>query len=302
MSPEQVQWMPALLALAAGAAGGIFFLFRSRDARRARPAEVEAVVTLRDLEEERESIVSQLRELDEIAPGAAADRLELELQGARVLREIDRFRAGAASRRPEPRATRDTAPQVSAPDAAPGNPWVGFAGGFAAVIAVALIGVFVSRSTTPKDVSAMAPAPAASTAAPSPELAQLEAAVNANPDNVEMRLALARQFLMAERLMEVYAHTEYILQRDADNAAALTYQSIVRTAMGEHENALLMVQRALVNDPDFIDAYVQLAMIHSTAGRRADAEAAMREAIARHPDEKQALESILAQIQAQPGA
>lgn len=148
----------------------------------------------------------------------------------------------------------------------------------------------------------MAPASAAATAAPSAELAQLEAAVNANPDNIEMRLALARQFLMTDRLMEVYAHTEHILQRDPQNAAALTYQSIVRLAMGETDTALSMVQRALEQDPDFIDAYVQLALIHANAGRTADAEKAMRDAMARHPEEKQALESILAQIQIQPGA
>ena len=146
-------------------------------------------------------------------------------------------------------------------------------------------------------------APASASAAPAAaELAQLEAAVNANPDNVEMRLALARQFLMADRLMEVYAHTEHVLQRDPKNAAALTYQSIVRLAMGETDTALSMVQRALERDPDFIDAYVQLALIHSSAGRATDAEKAMRDAMARHPEEKQALESILAQMQAQPGA
>lgn len=298
MSPEQVQWMPALIALGAGAAVGIFFLFRSRGARPAQPADVEAVVALRDLEEERESILAQLRELDDLAFSRdarqlIAERRELEIQGARVLRELDLLEA--------PR--RKAAPPPAAASSEPSSPWASFAWGVGAVITIALIGLFVSRSTTQKEGSAMAPAAMAETsAAPSPELAQLEAAVKANPDDLETRLALTRQYLMTDRLMEVYANTEYILQRDPGHPAALTYQSIVRAAMGETDNAIAMIQRALERDPDFIDAYVQLAVIHSSAGRGAEAENAMREAIRRHPEEKQALETLLAQLQAQPGA
>ncbi len=291
MSPEQVQWMPALIALGAGAAVGIFFLFRSRGARPAQPADVEAVVALRDLEEERESILAQLRELDDLALSRdarqlIAERRELEIQGARVLRELDLLEAPRRKAAPPPASSSE-----------PSSPWVSFAWGVGAVIAIALIGLFVSRSTTQKEGSAMAPAAMAEpSAAPSPELAQLEAAVKANPDDLETRLALTRQYLMTDRLMEVYANTEYILQRDPGHPAALTYQSIVRAAMGETDNAIAMIQRALERDPDFIDAYVQLAVIHSSAGRRGEAENAMREAIRRHPEEKQALETLLAQI------
>jgi tetratricopeptide (TPR) repeat protein len=71
--------------------------------------------------------------------------------------------------------------------------------------------------------------------------------------------------------------------------------------MGETDRAFEMNQRALARDPNFIDAYVQLAVLHSAAGRKAEAEAAIAEAVRRHPEEKQALETILAQIQAQPG-
>ncbi len=296
MSPEQTQWMPALVALGIGAILGIVFLFRSRGSRPAPEATVDAALTLRDLEEEREAIVAQLRDTADLTPETVRD---LEIRGARVLRAIDQL----TQVRPAPVHAPAPAPESPAAAKAPASPWASFAWGIATVVVVAGIAVFVSRSATQKEGSAMAPAgmqePAA---APSPELAKMEAALNAQPDNTEMRLALVRQQLMANNLMEVWRHTEYILQRDADNPAALTYASIVRAAMGEMDAALEMNQRALAKDPDFIDAYVQLAVLHSSAGRKADAEAAIAEAIKRHPDEKQALETILAQIQAQPGA
>ncbi|HEY0592698.1 MAG TPA: tetratricopeptide repeat protein [Thermoanaerobaculia bacterium] len=293
MSPEQTQWMPALVALGIGAVLGIVFLFRSRGSRPAPETAVDAALTLRDLEEEREAIVAQLRDTADLSPEAARD---LEIRGARVLRAIDQL---THTRPVNVNGSAAAAPEMKAP----ASPWVSFAWGIATVLIVSGIAIFVSRSATQKEESAMAPAAMQQPApgAPSPELTQMEAAVTAQPDNTEMRLALVRQYLMANNLMEVWRHTEYILQRDANNPAGLTYQSIVRAAMGEVDNAIQMNQRALAQDPDFIDAYVQLAVLHSSAGRKPDAEAAIAEAVRRHPEEKQALESILAQIQAQPG-
>lgn len=295
MSPEQTQWMPALLALAVGAVLGIVFLFRSRGSRPAPEAAVDAKLTLRDLEEERDAIVAQLRDTADLTPEAARD---LELRGARVLRGIDQLTGS------RPVHTPASAPAPEADNTtSPASPWTSFAWGVVTVLIVAGIGIFVSRSATQKEGSAMAPAAAQQQApAPSPELAQMEAALGAQPENTEMRLALVRQYLMANQLMEVWRHTEYILNEDAANPAALTYQSIVRAAMGEVDTAVEMNQRALAKDPDFIDAYVQLAVLHASAGRNADAEAAIAEAVRRHPDQKQPLEQLLAEIKAQPGA
>ncbi|HEY0591790.1 MAG TPA: tetratricopeptide repeat protein, partial [Thermoanaerobaculia bacterium] len=275
---------------------GIVFLFRSRNSRPAPEPAVDAKLTLRDLEEEREAIVAQLRDTADLSPEAARD---LEIRGARVLRAID-SRTGA---RPAPVHAPASAPETLVVQTVPASPWISFAWGIATVLIVSGIAIFVSRSATQKEGLAMAPAAMQQPApgAPSPELAQMEAAVTAQPDNTEMRLALVRQYLMANNLMEVWRHTEYILQRDANNPAGLTYQSIVRAAMGEVDRALEMNQRALAQDPNFIDAYVQLAVLHSSAGRKGEAEAAIAEAVRRHPEEKQALETILAQIQAQPG-
>ncbi len=301
MSPEQVQWMPALLALGVGAVLGIVVLFRNRGSVPAPEESIEAVLTLRDLEQEREAVLAQLRELDDRAPNASRDRLELELQGARVLRAIESLGAGAQAEVPGARRAPLRPEDTPAPETA-ASPWTAFAWGVVTVLIVAGIGLFVSRSATQKEGSAMAAAPQEAAPTPSPELAQMEAAVTADPDNVEMRLAATRGYLMANQLMDVWRHTEYILQRQPANPAALTYQSIVRAAMGEMDAALEMNRRALLEDPDFIDAYVQLAVLHASAGRPADAEAAIAEAIKRHPEEKQALETLLAQIKAQPGA
>lgn len=297
MSPEQTQWMPALVALGIGAVLGIVFLFRSRGSRPAPETAVDAKLTLRDLEEERDAIVAQLRETADLTPEAVRD---LEIRGAKVLRGIDQL-TGA---RPAPVHAPAPAPEESEEIATPpASPWLSFAWGIATVLIVAGIAIFVGRSATDKEGSAMAPA-AMQEQAPqaSPEIAQLEAAVNQNPDATEMRLALVRAHLMANNLMEVWRHTEYILNKDAENPAALTYQSIVRAAMGEADRAVEMNQRALAKDPNFIDAYVQLAVLHASAGRKSEAEAAIAEAVRRHPDQKQALEQVLAQIQAQPGA
>lgn len=293
---EPVSWTPALIALAIGAVLGAIALFRARNAGAARVTPSEESLALRDLEGERDSLIAQLRELDDLATTRsaeqlAAERAELEIRAAEVLRELDQQAASVS-----PLAAGRTAPAASeeAEVAAARSPWAGFAWGIVAVVAVALIVVWVDRSAQPKP-EAMTQQASAATMVP-PDLAALEMAVNAQPENDDLRLDYARALLVNEQLMEVYRQTQHVLQRRPGDARALTYQSMVHLAMGQPEQALTMLNQATQADPQLLDAWVHTAFVYSTLGDTAQADAAMKEAIRRHPEQRAALEDLAKRI------
>lgn len=311
MSSEPVQWLPAIVALAIGAAAGIAMLIR---ARRIRPAAAgDAGPALRDAEAERDSLLAQLREWNE--PGrtrsaeAEAERRDVEIRAARTLRAIEVL-AGESVRRSAsrqgsglPSSTRRR-PEAGVPAGGTpalqgrANPWLGFAAGLGTVAAIAGVGYLAMGSAEDRAVAAPV-AQASAAAVPGmdlPDITPLENAVAADPENVEIRLELARQLLVRDRLMEVYAHTEHVLRSHPDHPRALTDQALVRLAMGDAEEALAMLDRALARDPDLLDAYVHKALVYATTHRHEEATAVIAEAGRRYPDQKAQLEALLIEM------
>jgi len=292
MNAEPVSWTPALIALAIGAIIGIIALLRSR-------THGELVVTpdstlaLHDLEGERDSLVARLRELQDLASTRSAEQLReerrtLELRAAEVLRAID-DQTPAAGR---------TAASVITREARPVRPaWSGFALGAGIVVALAAILLWVDRSAEPKPGTEMQGAQQAGPIS-APQLASLAAAVAADPENDELRLDYARALLVSEQLMEVYRETQHVLQRRPGDPRALTYQSLVHLAMGQSEQALAMLTQAREADPQLLDAWVHTAFVYASMGDAAQADAAMNEAIRRHPEQKAGLEELARQIKA----
>jgi hypothetical protein len=158
----------------------------------------------------------------------------------------------------------------------------GFAYGAVSVAVLAAIGWFVTRSTTPKENS--------------DPLAQLEERVRQRPDDLQLRDDLAKAYLDRENFTAVVEQTHKVLQRSPDDARALTYEALVRIAMGQNDAAEQMLQRAAQSDANLLDAWVGLAWVRAQKGNTPGAEAAIAEAKRRHPEQSARLDELLARI------
>ena len=141
------------------------------------------------------------------------------------------------------------------------NPAVkGFLWGAASFAALAGLGYFVMQSANPRDEGGSVTGGIASQqqqaapAQPDPMVLQLEEAVRKNPDNLQMRNDLAQAYLERDNLMGVFEQTKFVLEKSPDDSRALTFQGLVRLAMGEGDEATKMLEHATKSDPKNLDA------------------------------------------------
>ena len=255
-------WTSAFAIIAAGLIAGAMLIYLVAG-RKSAP---------RDLEEERDALLAQIRELP---ADAVEERQRLELETASILREMDRI----------PRKSR--APQWA----------MGIAG---LTIVLGGLGYFVSASATDKQPQ---PAPAAAPAvAVDSALQTLEANVLKNPDNLQLRNDLARAYVERDNLMAVMEQTQYVLAKSPRDSRALTYEALVKNSLGKHAEAEKMLKVALETDPTFLDAYVTLAWVQTQSGQTAEAQKTMDEALRRHPDDSARLQHVFDQMRPAPAA
>ena len=285
-------WYGAGAMLLAGIIIGVLVLYRMK--RRDVPdAETLALETQRD------DLVRQLRELHE-AGGSEEERRKLERQTADVLRAIDT----RITDRAKAEAARIAAPAAQLRQAA----IKGFVWGAGSVALLGGLAWYVSQKAQPRNEGQPAPMAARTgTLAPAaprsdPALQEIEAAVAKDPNNLAMRDDLARAYLDRENLMAVFDQTKFVLERTPNDARALTYQALVRIAMGQVDNAETMLARAIKNDPKILDAYVGLAWAQTTAGKPALAEQTIQAAAKQHPEEQARLQEVLAKMKQQAAA
>jgi Tetratricopeptide repeat len=125
---------------------------------------------------------------------------------------------------------------------------------------------------------------------------ELRASLAKNPDDHDTRLELARHLLLQRDLMGVWNETQYVLERQPAHPRALTYQSLVRLAMGQGDVAVAMLKQAIAAEPDLIEAHENLAFVYASLGRTKEAEAAVAETARRSPADAQRLRQALAQL------
>jgi cytochrome c-type biogenesis protein CcmH len=306
----EVEWGPAVAFLAAGLVVGALILWRVlRKAPAAPGPRPEDSLERRDLLARLDGLVNQLRELEDTGTKRTAaqhrdERFVLELQAARTVLALDALAAPSAQGK-----KREPAEAVAPAAPARGSALTGFFWGIGSAAALGLLFFFVSQSSKPRATGGSvtgntpmeggaAPAPAA--AEDSAEIAALEARVRQNPEDVGARLDLARLHLMREDMMAVYNETQTVLQRDPQNPRALAYQSLVRLAMGQGDQAEEMLVRALRKDPDLLEGYLHLMFVYTRVGKPRQAEATMKRAAERFPDRAESLRRLLAQMQAPP--
>ena len=308
MPPSQVDWTPAVVVLTVGVALGLFFIWRALHAgRAAAPAPAVPALELRDLEAKRDALIVQLRELEDTAAKRTGDQLaseryELELEAARAWHALDERQIGAPGGA-RSKAAPATRPATDTVVAAPPSAWKGFLWGVGSVSAVLLLVVFVSRSAEERrdggsPTGGGGGVAGGGTEAGDPELERLQAAVAARPDDLAARLDLARLQLMRQDMMGVFEQTQAVLEREPDNPRALSYQALVRMAMGQSDQAESMLKRAIAKDPDLVDGYVHLMLVYLNMGRGRDAETTLATASKKFPDQAASLSSLFSQMRA----
>ncbi len=275
-------WTSAGAMLMAGIIVGVVFLYAMK--RRADHGDAE----LRDMKAKRDALVQQLRDFD----GGRDEQKRLEREAANVLRQIDERKAKTKKREERPQALIARQAAIK-----------GFAWGAGSVLVLVGIGWYVTQKAQPREA---APSPQAAPMQQQqqqpqadPQLQQFEAAVAQRPDDLGLRTQLARAYLDRENLMGVFEQTQYILKRTPHDPQALTYQALVRIAMGQVDTAMPMLREAIRHDPRFLDAYVTLAWAQTTAGKNSEAEATIKEAEKAHPEQKGRLAEVLVKMEEQ---
>lgn len=278
-------WLSASAMLLSGLIVGFMFIYGMK--RRGEKTDLER----KDLEAKRDALIAQLR--TETNP---QERTRLELAAAEVLKKLDGISGGQTT----PAVPAAEAAAEATPKQARSAALIGFAWGAGSVAVLAGIGYFVMQQAKPKD-QARAPQTMQSSAAaasqqPDAAVQTLEAAVQKNPGDLTARNDLAKAYLDRENMNGVIEQTQYVLQHAPEDARALTYEGLVRIAMGQKDAATQMLQRATKSDPNLLDAWVGLAWVDAQAGKMDQAKAAIDEAKRRHPDQAQRLDELMVHI------
>jgi tetratricopeptide (TPR) repeat protein len=140
------------------------------------------------------------------------------------------------------------------------------------------------------------PAATKETPPPAGAVSDLERSVQQNPDNLSLRDDLAKFYLDRNNIDGVAEQTRYVLQRNPNDARALTYSAIVHIIARQPQAAAAMLDRATQSDPNLVDAWVGMAWLSAQGGDIARAEAAMGEAKRRHPEMTARLDELMARL------
>jgi len=304
MAPGGIDWLPALVALGVGLLFGGLYVWKMRGPGPDAPAP-ELPLAQRDLEGKRDVLLRQLVELDDAAAKRspeqlARERYALELDTARVLQELDGLSdedeemAEATVATPSVARARATAPA--------GRPALrGFLWATGTMAALAGLVFFVTQAARPRQPGGLPTGdlPGMSSPAPAdPEEARILARLQQDPDDLDARVALARSLLVRQDMMGVWSETQYVLERSPDDPRALSYQALVRLAMGQPDVALQMLEQVVASNPDVIDAYAPLSVVLTQLGRPEDAARTMAEAKRRFPRQAEALAQLESRLAA----
>lgn len=304
---SEVAWLPALLVLGIGLAIGVAASIGVRRSRKHQTAVNDGQeLLLRDLEGRRDDLYARLRSPD-LEPG---DRESLELAAAHTLRELDRLAPGRVQTTPPP---TETQPSTAAPEKGPlplggrHAALVGFVSGMAVVLLVGgLIYLAIRDSGAGQDPRTATASPetphpdeSALPAEVQRELAQLEAAAAAAPNDLLARKRLALGRLDAGLYFEAFSDAEAILASQPEDPDGLYIQGVVRLSMGRAGEALELLDRVLARYPEHLRAMIYRGLALAQGGDLDQAidtwEVALEMAGGSHPD----IESLLQQAQAQ---
>lgn len=251
---NETNWLPALVVLGLSAAAGLALA-----ARRGAPLPAPTRTHREELLRQKEAAYLLLREHDAAradTPEWRAERAQLEIAAARVLRALDAL------------AETEPAPQARPAASARSAGLVGALWGAGVVAFAGLLAFLISEYSAPRADGALATGgnrPAARPAA-DPGLDALRAAVAADPTDIASRNLLGHALLSTGAVMDAYTLSEEVLKLDPADAEARTHQGIVLLNMGDLPLAGKVVDRVLAASPAFTEALVWRGVIYLQAG------------------------------------
>jgi hypothetical protein len=276
--------MAPLIVLVAGAALGalvVAFSKRGHPTGLERSAPASAAT---DLRRRYDSLIRQLSEGSE-----DTERASVEIEAARVLRELDRLEHAASASASTPQSATPAAPA-----------WVGFLYGLGTMAIVGGLVYFASRGSSVRreggSLTGNLPGESTAGAPADRPIASLEEAVRQDPKNADRRIELARAYLQQRDLVKVFEQTQAVLEVQPGHPHALTYQALVRVAMGQPDQAEAMLVTAIKANPKIEDAYIHLAIARLQRDDRAGAEKAIADGQAMFPEDREALAQVFQQI------
>jgi tetratricopeptide (TPR) repeat protein len=303
MTPE---WLNAIGVLLSGAIIGFMFFYVSMQKKNAKAAKSPELI---DLEAKRDALIAKLKEIDEVG-GTTEERARLEGEAADVLRQLDIWSAAAKpplSKQQEPTPTQSGGSAAAVQNAG-GGAMRGFLWGIGSAAVVAGLVIFVFNQSKARGAgepasggSGMQPATAQmqQQEQPDDELRTLEAAVQQKPDDVAVRDKLVKAYMDREKFDAAFEQASAVLQRAPNDAPALTYQAIVRIAMGETELASKQLELATTSDPKLTQAWVALAWSYLQTGRGEQAAKAIDSAVKERPEEATHLRTAFEKMKAE---
>jgi tetratricopeptide (TPR) repeat protein len=295
-----VEWLPALIILGVGLVLGAAVVWRLlvESRGRAKVAAGTQAVELRDLAGKSDTLLRQLRELDDSAAKRtptqlAHERYALELEAAKALLAFEKGNAA----RPPPRVV------VQAPAQRDRAAMRGFLWGTGSATAVLLLAFFVYESAKPRaaggSVTGNLPTAedrSAGAEATDGEEARIKEAIARAPNDPEAHLALAQLYIERKNWMGIWNETGRVLELAPGNSRALAAQSLVRIAMNQTDVAVKVLTKVIGDDPDLVDAYAYLALAYSRMGRMPDAERTIARAAKRFPERAADLRGYLKDV------
>lgn len=280
-------WTLVGAVLAAGLLlGGVLVFLLGR---RGAGAHAEGDDALRDLVAERDLLLAQLRELDldvKRAPEEVdAERYELELRAARVLRELDRAE----------KAARVPAEPPPAKAFQRGLLW-GLGSAAFVVLLLVLLTQFAQDRQQGAPITGVPMAQALADDLDPELLAHIEK-VRQNPGDRAARLDLIQALLVRERFVDAWPFIQQVAAEAPDEPRLLLYEATVREAMGQWERARQLLDRAVAGDHGLTEAWVRRGLVSFELGDWAAAAESWKTALAQRPDGQSVLAPVIAEAE-----
>lgn len=297
----EFSWTPPLVVLALGTvAGAVAVGLRSRQKHAAGPIEPSlATSQVSDLQRRYDALIRRLAEgvSDE-------ERARIELEAAHVLMEME-SPGGKTKQTHTAKAEVAPEPPAAKSPARPPSALAGFAYGVLAMGTLGGLFYLASLGSTERaqggsptggNTMGSAAARPENAAAENAEIAALEANVQKTPQDIGLRVELTRAYLRQRDLMKVFDQTQAILEIQPGEPHALTYQALVRVAMGQADQAETMLVDAIKKNARIEDAYIHLAIARLQLGNRKGAEAAIADGQKQFPEDRELLADVFKQI------
>lgn len=289
MTPP-TDWTPGVIVLVAALLVGAAVVAWSR-----RGASLPAPERTRrdELERQKDALYGLLREHNAARTAAsgpewAAERDRLELEAARVLRDLDALGEAA----PAPVAPVATGFRARNPGLV-GAMWGGGAVLFLAGLAFTLQefaaprpegGTMTGNNNPGGSGGAGGSAESASLSpAQEAELARLKLAAEAAPADVAALNNFGHALLHAGKLMDSYQQAEAVVKISPEDPEARTHQAIVLIAIGDVAKAAAALDKVIAGAPTFGEALAYRGALHFQAGERDQALALLERAVTADP-------------------